>query len=78
MPLDFTRGGESFDMAQDPEVLEGLVEPLRAMSLKNGRWAFFISLLEAIDGVYEMTQSSKVFSIEVHDKSRQMGKLRFV
>jgi hypothetical protein len=30
-------GAESFDVAQDPEVLEGLVEPIKAMSLPNGR-----------------------------------------
>src|SRR5512136_2364036 len=29
LPFDVTQGGESFDVAQDPEVLEGLVEPFR-------------------------------------------------
>ena len=35
-PLDFTRGGESFDVARDPEPVEGLVEPLWAVRLSNG------------------------------------------
>ena len=47
-------------------------------ALERDRWAFFISLLEAVDGVNEITQPSKVLSIEVHDEPRQMGKLRFV
>jgi len=45
LPFDVARGGESFDVAQDPEGLEGLVEPLwavspsallRTVSLSNG------------------------------------------
>jgi len=35
-PFDLPQGGESFDVAQDPEVLEGLVEPLGAVRLSNG------------------------------------------
>jgi len=35
-------------------------------------------LLKAIDGVDQMTQSGEVFSVEVHNKPRQMGKFRFV
>jgi glycosyltransferase involved in cell wall biosynthesis len=35
-PLDPPQGGESFDVAQDPEVLEGLVEPLGAARTSNG------------------------------------------
>jgi hypothetical protein len=29
LPFDVAQGGESFDLAQDPEGLEGLVEPFR-------------------------------------------------
>jgi hypothetical protein len=29
LPFDVAQGGEPFDVAQDPEVLEGLVEPFR-------------------------------------------------
>jgi hypothetical protein len=29
LPFDVAQGGESFDIAQDREVLEGLVEPFR-------------------------------------------------
>jgi glycosyltransferase involved in cell wall biosynthesis len=36
LPFDVAPGGESFDVAQDPEVLEGLVEPLGAVRLSNG------------------------------------------
>jgi len=29
LPFDVAQGGESFDVTQDPEVLEGPVEPFR-------------------------------------------------
>jgi hypothetical protein len=44
LPFDMAQGGESFDVAQDPEVLEGLVEPFRVSCL--GFRAYLCFLLD--------------------------------
>ena len=42
LPFDVTQGGESFDVAQDPEVLEGPVEPFRASDFVLPVWGGYI------------------------------------